>query len=86
VAEALVAGVRVIATRTKVNSDRLAGGAAGVMVPFNDPNELAHAIVTTLFKPEKDAARVEYATASRDRFRPEHRATALKRLYSGVIG
>lgn len=85
VAEALVAGVRVIATRTTLNSDRLAGGAAGVLVPVNDPNELAHAIVTVLFKPEKDAARVEYATASRDRFRPEHRAESLRRIYSGVI-
>jgi glycosyltransferase involved in cell wall biosynthesis len=84
-AEALVAGVPVVATRNAANTRRLARGARGFLVP-NEPNELAHAILTALFKPEIAGERVSAGLAARDEFRPEHRADDLVELYRKVLG
>src|SRR5438552_1368301 len=50
VAEALVSGNVVIASRTTTNVQRLEKGRTGFLVPPNDPNELTHAILAALFK------------------------------------
>jgi hypothetical protein len=76
-AEALASGLPVAATRTALNEIRLDRGMAGVLVPPRDANELAHAIVGLLFKPERAATRLEHAAQHARRFAPEHRAAAL---------
>jgi hypothetical protein len=84
-AEATVCGTLVVASRTPQNQVRLAGGAAGFLVPVNDPNELAHAIAGALFKEELSAGRRERARELADRFRRRHRASALLALYQKVL-
>lgn len=84
-AEALVAGKRVVACRTPINSLRLEGGM-GFAVPVNDPNELAHAIVTALFKDEATLPRLEASfRESPRRFDPSRRSEALLALYNQVL-
>lgn len=85
VAEALVAGLPVVACRTPINRQRLEDGAAGYLVPPNDPNELAHAILAALFKPEVTEPRLDRARHSRDRFLPEVRAARLLETYQRVL-
>jgi hypothetical protein len=81
VAEALVAGKTVVATRTPINLERLNFGRDGHLVPPSDPNEMTHAILTALFKPE---AAVRSSAARGSKFRPSVRAAALTRLYEAV--
>jgi hypothetical protein len=83
VAEALVSGKTVVATRTPINLERLNFGRDGILVPPSDPNEMTHAILTALFKPEAGGRRVP-ATRSGSKFRPSVRAAALTRLYETV--
>ncbi|HUF17995.1 MAG TPA: hypothetical protein VMS12_08140 [Thermoanaerobaculia bacterium] len=83
-AEALVAGMRVVACRTAINRDRLAEGS-GFAVPIEDPNELAHAIVTALFKDEIAGQRLEAAAAQSGRFDPSVRSESLLRLYNQIL-
>lgn len=85
-AEALASGLHVVATRTPVNTQRLDGGRAGFLAPPNDPNELTHAIVTALFKPEISGPKLEAARDAAARFDPSRRRDALLDLYRRVAG
>lgn len=80
-AEAMVAGLPVIASRTAVNRFRTDEGRAAVLVPPGDPNELTHAILTALFKPETIAGRLAAARELQPRFSPARRAEALAAVY-----
>jgi glycosyltransferase involved in cell wall biosynthesis len=83
-AEALVAGLPVVAARTAINSERLNSGRNGLLVPVGDANEMTHAILAALFKPEVREPRREFARLTRDRFRPERRAMALLGIYETI--
>ncbi|MGA7614263.1 MAG: hypothetical protein WBX15_03695 [Thermoanaerobaculia bacterium] len=83
-AEALVRRRVVVASRTPLNAWRLDGGRAGFLVPPDDPNEMAHAILGALFKSEISEPRRRVTAASRERFRPELRRDELLRLYGAV--
>jgi Glycosyltransferase len=83
-AEALVAGNAVIATRTAFNSQRLEKGRTGVLVPPRDPNELTHAILAALFKPEFRQTRIAAAQQTASKFRARHRVRALIQLYESI--
>ena len=83
-AEAVVAGMKVVATRTLINPRRLAGGAAGLLVPRNDPNELVHALLNSLFKDEVIAPRLARARETRSRFDATERARNLIEIYQRV--
>ncbi|MDP9360176.1 MAG: glycosyltransferase [Acidobacteriota bacterium] len=85
VAEALVAGNAVIATRTAINAQRLEKGRTGILVPTGDPNELTHAILAALFKPELRHTRIAAAQQTASKFRPRHRARALNQLYESIL-
>ena len=85
VPEALVAGRAVIAPRTELNRERLLEGDAGFLIPQADPNELAHVLLTALFKPEVAAQRIANAFAGRDRFRPAHRIEELESRYRHLV-
>lgn len=80
-AEAMVSGLPVIASRTAVNRFRTDEGRAAILVPPGDPNELTHAILTALFKPETIAGRLAAARELQPRFSPARRAEALAAIY-----
>src|SRR5206468_12188134 len=61
VAEAMAAGVIAVAARTPINVQRCETGRTGFLVPPCDPNELTHAILAALFKPEVARTRSEAA-------------------------
>ena len=86
VAEAIVAGKRVIATRTAANVQRLEKGRTGSLIPPRDSNEMTHAILAALFKPELSEVRRIAARQTASKFRPRQRARALLRLYERLIG
>lgn len=81
VAEALVLGVPVVASRFPVNELRLEQGRCGALVRPRDPNEWTHAILAALFKPEGTDPRVRAAQQTRSRFRAGHRLRVLTALY-----
>lgn len=81
VAEALVSGTACVATRTAVNVARLEKGRTGFVVPVNDPNELVHAILAALFKPEVAQQKIESAGQTQSKFRPRQRLRILEKLY-----
>jgi hypothetical protein len=85
VAEAVVAGTAVIASRTPINVQRLEKGRTGALVPPGDPNEWTHAILAALFKPElRHSTRIAgQQTASK--FRPRYRARSLIELYESIV-
>jgi hypothetical protein len=85
VAEAVVAGTAVIASRTTINVQRLEKGRTGVLVPPGDPNEWTHAILATLFKTEFRQSKMAAAQQTASKFRPRHRARALSELYKSII-
>jgi Glycosyl transferases group 1 len=85
VAEALVAGNAVIAARTTINAQRLEKGRTGVLVPPGDPNELTHAILAALFKPDLRHTRIAAAQQTASKFRPRHRARSLIQLYESIL-
>jgi hypothetical protein len=85
VAEALVVGVQVVAGRTAINALRLERGRTGFLVPPNDPNEMTHAILAALFKPEVAQSRVQAAKQTRSKFRPRQRARVLVQQYEALI-
>lgn len=85
VAEAIVAGRPVVASRTPVNSVRLEKGRTGFLVPPGDPNELTHAILAALFKSEVASVKIEAARQTAAKFRPRHRLRALERIYEALI-
>lgn len=84
VAEALVLGLPVVATRTPANRIRTGDGRAALLCPKGDPNELAHAVVTMLFKPERREPILAAASSLREQFRPAARHAALLRAYAEV--
>lgn len=84
VCEAIALGVPVVATRTAANRRRSDDGRAAALCPVKDPNEMAHAIVTMLFKPERSLPLRAAASEIRDRFRPERRRAALLAAYAEV--
>ncbi len=85
VAEALVVGLPVVAVRTGVNSLRLEKGRTGFLVPPRDPNEMTHAILSALFKPEVAQARTTAAGQTISKFRTRQRLRVLLQLYETLI-
>jgi glycosyltransferase involved in cell wall biosynthesis len=85
VAEAIVSGKSVAASRTEVNAQRLEQGRTGFLVPPDDPNELTHAILAALFKPEVARSKIEAARQTAGKFRPRQRVRVLERIYETVI-
>jgi hypothetical protein len=81
VAEALVCGRPVIATRFPINNLRLEKGRTGFLVPPGDPNELVHAILAALFKSEVANQKVEGARQTQSKFRPRQRQRILSAIY-----
>lgn len=84
VAEAFVAGKICVASRTPVNVQRLENGRCGLLVPPSDPNELAHAILAALFKPEVAQQKIDAARQTRSKFRSRQRQRALERIYESL--
>ena len=84
VAEASVASKVVVASRTPINMKRLDKGMSGFLVPPRDPNELAHAILTALFKSEVALKKIEGARQTAGKFRPRQRLRVLEKLYETV--
>jgi hypothetical protein len=85
VAEALVAGNVVVASRTPTNVQRLEKGRTGFLVPPNDPNELTHAILAALFKPELGQGKTSAARQTISKFRPRQRLRALIPIYESLL-
>ncbi|HEV8435762.1 MAG TPA: hypothetical protein VGR95_20290 [Thermoanaerobaculia bacterium] len=85
VAEALVVGVNVVAAATPINVQRLEKGRTGFLVPPNDPNEMTHAILTALFKPDVTRARSDAARQTVGKFRAGQRIRALTRIYESIV-
>ncbi|HUP61957.1 MAG TPA: glycosyltransferase [Thermoanaerobaculia bacterium] len=85
VAEALVVGAAVVATRTKINVLRLEHGRTGLLVPPRDPNELTHAILAALFKPEVAGAKSAAARQTNSKFRAKQRLRVLVHMYETII-
>ncbi|HSP35066.1 MAG TPA: glycosyltransferase [Thermoanaerobaculia bacterium] len=84
VAEAVVAGKVVVAARIAANVQRLEKGRTGFLVPPGDPNELTHAILTALFKPEVANQKIEAARQTARKYRPQQRLRMLERIYDGL--
>lgn len=85
VAEAYVAGKSIVASRTLINVHRLEKARCGFLVPLNDPNELGHAILTALFKPEVARLKIQAAKQTAGKFRPRQRLRVLERMYETLI-
>jgi Glycosyl transferases group 1 len=81
VAEALVIGLPVVAARTAVNALRLEKGRTGFLVPPRDPNEMTHAILSALFKPEVAQGRIGAARQTIAKFRMRQRLRVLMQFY-----
>jgi len=80
VAEALVCGKVVVAFRSAINTKRLEKGRTGFLVPPGDANELTHAILAALFKPEVAQQKIEAARQTISKFHPRQRLRALTQL------
>lgn len=85
VAEALVSGRPVVASRTPINMQRLEKGRTGFLVPPDDPNELTHAILTALFKPEVAQQRTEAARQTISKFVPRQRVRVLTHILETTV-
>jgi hypothetical protein len=85
VAEAMAVGVIAVAARTPVNEQRCEKGRTGFLVPPCDPNELTHAILAALFKPEVARARPEAARQTVSKYRSRHRLRVLTQMYEHLI-
>ncbi len=85
VGEAIACGVAVVAARTAINTQRLEKGRTGFLVPPRDPNEMTHAILTALFKPEAATEREHAARQTASKFRVRQRIRALLPLYQNLI-
>lgn len=85
VAEALVVGLPVVASRTHINVLRLEKGRTGMLVPPRDPNEMTHAILSALFKPEVAQARIGAARQTIAKFRMRQRLRVLTQFYETSI-
>jgi glycosyltransferase involved in cell wall biosynthesis len=80
VAEALVSGKSVVASRTEINHKRLEKGRTGFLVPPRDSNELTHAILAALFKSEVAQQKIDAARQTMSKFHPRQRYRALRLL------
>jgi glycosyltransferase involved in cell wall biosynthesis len=80
-AEAVSLGMPIVAAKTEINVRRLDGGRAGRLFPPRDANELVHAALNVLFKPETHQPLLEEARASKERFSPQTRAHYLREIY-----
>jgi len=85
VAEASAAGKAVVASRTTINAQRLEKGRTGFLVPPRDPNELAHAILTALFRSEAAKLKIEAAKQTAGKFRARQRLRVLERIYETLV-
>lgn len=85
VAEALVVGLPVVASRTPINVGRLEEGRTGFLVPPRDPNEMTHAILTALFKREAAEGRQIAARQTVSKFRIRQRIRVLTHMYETLI-
>ncbi len=85
VAEALVVGLPVVASRTRVNAQRLEQGRTGTLVPPRDPNEMTHAILAALFKPEVATNKTSAARQTVSKFRTRQRLRVLTSMYETLI-
>ena len=85
VAEAVVSGLPVVAGRTPINEIRLEKGRTGALVPPRDPNEMTHAILTALFKPEVARSKQNAARQTASKFRARQRLRVLSHLYETLI-
>ena len=81
VAEALVVGLPVVASRTPINIARLERGRTGFLVPPRDPNEMTHAILAALFKREASEDKQSAARQTVSKFRPRQRVRVLSHMY-----
>jgi hypothetical protein len=85
VAEALVLGLPVVASRTPINQLRLEDGRTGFLVPPRDPNEMTHAILTALFKREAAEGKQFAARQTASKFRARQRIRVLTHMYETLI-
>jgi glycosyltransferase involved in cell wall biosynthesis len=85
VAEALVFGLPIVATRTAINVQRLEQGRTGLLVPPGDPNEMTHAILAALFKAEVAESKQFAARQTASKFRARQRLRVLTQLYERLI-
>ena len=85
VAEALVVGLPVVATRTAINVLRLEKGRTGFLTPPRDPNEMTHAILAALFKSEVAQSRQLASRQTVSKFRARQRLRILTRVYETVL-
>ena len=83
-AEALVVGLPVVTTRTAINAHRLEKGRTGLLVPPHDPNEMTHAILSALFKPEVASNKVSAARQTASKFRSRQRLRVLTHVYESI--
>jgi len=83
-AEALVVGLPVVASRTPINVQRCEQGRTGLLVPTRDPNELVHAILAALFKPEVANPKINAARQTASKFRIRQRLRVLAQIYENV--
>jgi glycosyltransferase involved in cell wall biosynthesis len=74
-----------VASATPINVQRLEKGRTGFLVPPRDPNEMTHAILTALFKPEVARARSDAARQTVGKFRAGQRIRALTRIYEDIV-
>lgn len=84
-AEALAAGLPVVASRTPVNLQRTDKGRSALLVPAGDPNEVTHAILAALFKPEVSQQRALAARQTISKFRQRQRLRVLMPLYETLL-
>ncbi|HVR43863.1 MAG TPA: glycosyltransferase [Thermoanaerobaculia bacterium] len=82
--EAMAAGKIVVAAATEAGRRRLDQGRAGFLVPPGDANEMAHALLNALFKPELARPRAERGRAAAEAFHPSRRAERLLEIYRSV--
>jgi Glycosyl transferases group 1 len=85
VAEALVVGLPIVATRTPINVLRLEQGRTGFLTPPRDPNEMTHAILAGLFKTEVAKSRQSAARQTVSKYRARQRLRILTRIYESLI-
>lgn len=84
-AEALCSRKTVVASRTELNRMRTDDGAAALLVPVGDPNEMTHAILLGLFKPELRKPRSQRLITIGSRFERSARAERLMKLYKSIL-
>lgn len=84
-AEALCSRKTVVASRTEVNRARTEEGTAAFLVPVGDPNEMTHAILQGLFKPELRTPRSQRLITIGSRFERSARAERLMKLYKSIL-